>query len=44
VLKRLGLSYIIAAPYAYDAAPIELLFGYFKKVRIMPEGEKTGRK
>ena len=44
VLKRLGLSYVISAPYAYDAAPIELLFGYFKKVRIMPDGEKIGRR
>ena len=44
VLKRLGLSYVISAPYAYDAAPIELLFGYFKKVQVMPDTEKNGRR
>ena len=31
MLKRLGVNYIISAPYSYDTAPVELFFSYFKR-------------
>ena len=31
LLKRLGINHIISGPYAYDSAPCELFFSYFKR-------------
>ena len=31
LLRRLNVDYIISGPYAYDAAPVELYFSYFKR-------------
>ena len=36
VLKRLNITCIISGPYSYEAAPIELFFGCFKKGNINP--------
>ena len=44
MLRQLGVNYVISAPYSYDAAPVELFFGYFKQKHINPEHEKTGKK
>ena len=43
-MRQLGLNYVISAPYSYDAAPIELLFAYWKKSHINPQDEKTGKR
>jgi transposase len=44
LLKRLGVTYIVSGPYSYDAAPIELLFSYFKRGYLNPSNEPTGKK
>ena len=31
LLRRLGINHIISGPYAYDSAPCELFFSYFKR-------------
>lgn len=43
-LKSLCCDYMISAPYSYDAAPIELFFGYFKQAQLNPTNEKTGKR
>lgn len=43
-LRRLGLTYAIAAPYAYDSQSIEYLFSMLKSTQMNPNREKTGKK
>ena len=43
-LKKLGVNYMIAGPYAYDVQPIEYWFSYFKSEQINPQHLKTGKK
>ena len=44
IMKQLGVTYIISAPYSYDSAPAELCFAYFKQKQINPEHERVGKK
>ena len=44
MLKRLGVNFIISAPYSYDSAPVELFFAYFKREMINPNNEPSGKK
>ena len=43
-LRRLGITYAIAAPYAYDSQSIEYLFSLLKQTQMNPHREKTGKK
>ena len=43
-LQRLGLTYAIAAPYAFDSQSIEYLFSLLKRTQMNPNREKTGKK
>jgi transposase len=43
-LKRNNVALFIAAPYAYDAAPCEMFFSYFKSKDLNPEHLKTGKR
>ena len=44
LLRRLGINHIISGPYAYDSAPCELFFSYFKRQQLNPTWEPTGKK
>ena len=44
VLKQIGVNFVISAPYSYDAAAVELLFGYYKQVQTNQDNEKTGKR
>jgi hypothetical protein len=44
LLKRLDVDFIISGPYAYDTAPVELYFSYFKRLDLNPTREPTGKK
>ena len=43
-MKLLGIRVIFTGPYSYDAAPIELLFAYFKNSDINVASLPTGKK
>ena len=42
-LHDLGLKIIYSAPYSYDGAPIELLFGSLKIGELNEKKEPTGK-
>ena len=44
ILKQIGVNFVISAPYSYDAAAVELFFGYYKRVQTNPDLEKTGKR
>ena len=44
ILKQIGVNFVISAPYSYDAAAVELYFGYYKQVQTNPDNEKTGKR
>ena len=41
---RLGISYVVAAPWGYDTMICEYWFSQFKSQQINPTREKTGKK
>ena len=43
-LKRLGISYLVAAPYGYDSMIVEYWYSYFKSEQINPTHLKNGKK
>ena len=42
-IQRLRMPAIFSGPYSYDAAAVEYFFSYFKKGRVMPESEPSGK-
>ncbi len=43
-LRVMGICTFYSAPYSYDSAPIELLFGNLKLGELNKAGESTGKK
>ena len=43
-LKRLGISYVVTAPWGYDTMICEYWFSQFKSQQINPTREKTGKR
>ena len=44
LLKKLGVKTMLSAPYSYNAAPIELVFGNLKMGELCKIGQATGKK
>ena len=43
-MRKLQLDVCWSAPYSYDAAPIEKVFGHLKLGELNTEQQKTGKK
>ena len=43
-MRKLKLDIIWSAPYSYDAAPVEKVFGHLKLGELNTEQQKTGKK
>ena len=44
VLKELHVPFMLLAPYSYNVAPCELLFGSLKVGNLNPENQATGKR
>ena len=43
-IKKLGIPVIFTGPYAYDGAPIEMFFSYFKSASLASLHLATGKR
>lgn len=43
-MRALGMNTIIAAPYAFLGAPVEMVFGYLKQEDLNPDNLPTGKR
>ena len=44
VLQELHVPFMLLAPYSYNVAPCELLFGSLKVGNLNPENQATGKR
>lgn len=43
-LKRLNIPTLMTAPYSFSGCPVELFFGYFKRVNLNPNFLPVGKR
>jgi hypothetical protein len=43
-MKALAMKTVIAGPYGWLGSPVELVFGYLKRVDLNVHNAKTGKK